>query len=364
MTIRFAVVSDPHIALPQTIEDIPQRFHLTEVSISALELAFEHLERLALDFILFPGDLTQDGELENHHWLRQRLTRLPFPAYVVPGNHDVPHLVPTDKTIGLHDFPSYYQAFGYDNPDQLYYSKEIYPGVQLVALNSNQFNRQGRQLGVLDDEQLSWLEQTLAQCQDKFVLIMVHHNVLEHLPGQSKHELGKRYMLDNASQLRKILKNAGVKLILTGHLHVQDIVQSEGLCEITTGSLVSYPHPYRIIEFCQDSGQGDCLTVKTHRIESTPQYQNLLAYSQKMMSDRSYPFMMKLLTMPPLSLPMDEASQLAPKLQTFWSQIAAGDALFDFPDFPAKVREHFQKFGAVDPQGNPTLIDNQARLYL
>ena len=364
MTIRFAVVSDPHIALPETIEDTSQRFHLVEVSISALELAFEHLEHLDLDFLLMPGDLTQDGEPENHRWLQQRLARLPFPAYIVPGNHDVPSLVATDRNIGLHDFPSYYQAFGYDNPNQLYYTKEIYPGVQLVGLNSNQFNPQGKQLGVLDEEQLLWLEQTLVQFQNKFVLIIVHHNVLEHLPGQAEHELGKRYMLDNAPTLRKILQNAGVKLILTGHLHVQDIVQSEGLCEITTGSLVSYPHPYRIVELDRDASQGDCLRIKTHRIESTPQYQDLLAYSQKMMSDRSYPFMMKLLTIPPVSLPIEQANLLAPKLHTFWSQIAAGDTLFDFPDFPSKVREHFQKFGAINSQGKPALIDNQATLYL
>ena len=45
-----------------------------------------------------------------------------------------------------------------------------------------------------------------------------------------------------------LLENTGCRLILTGHLHIQDIAYHNNIYEITTGSLVSYPHPYRIIE--------------------------------------------------------------------------------------------------------------------
>ena len=223
MNLRFAVVSDLHIAIPKTVNNHPHRFHLVEVSIPVLELVFQHLERLDLDFILLPGDLTQDGEPENHQWLQQRLASLPFPAYVVPGNHDVPTLLPTNRTIGFQEFSHYYRQFGYNHSRELYYLQELCPGVQLIALNSNQFDSQGRQVGCLDERQLVWLEQILPQLRDQFILVMVHHNVIEHLPGQSRHELGRRYMLDNASILLKLLSNAGVKLIFTGHLHVQDI---------------------------------------------------------------------------------------------------------------------------------------------
>ncbi len=56
------------------------------VSIPAFEFALQHLEQLKLDFLLLPGDLTQDGEPANHLWLQKRLESLPFPTYVVPGN--------------------------------------------------------------------------------------------------------------------------------------------------------------------------------------------------------------------------------------------------------------------------------------
>jgi 3',5'-cyclic AMP phosphodiesterase CpdA len=66
------------------------RFHLVgKLEHSALELILEHLKQQNIDFLLLPGDLTQHGERDNHAWLQERLSQLPFPVYVVPGNHDV-----------------------------------------------------------------------------------------------------------------------------------------------------------------------------------------------------------------------------------------------------------------------------------
>lgn len=359
MNFRFAIISDPHIAIPQTIRDSNGRFHLVEISIPAIERVLEDLKPIKLDFLLIPGDLTQDGEPENHQWLQQRLASLPFPTYVIPGNHDVPTLLPTEKTIGFQDFPFYYQQFGYQKPNQFYYTHEILPGVQLIALNSNQFDAQGKQLGYLDEEQLIWLEKLLPEVKDKLVMVMIHHNVIEHLPGQSQHELGKRYMLANAKDLLNLLQAAEVKLIFTGHLHVQDIANQDGMYEITTGSLVSYPHPYRIIEVESNGNKQWNLKIESYRVKEVPGWENLAAFSKQWMSDRSFPFMMKLLTSSPLNLPIEEAEKYAPQLRYFWADIANGDAIFDFVDFPPLARHYFQQFSA-----SPDRIDNRATLVI
>jgi 3',5'-cyclic AMP phosphodiesterase CpdA len=364
VNFRFAIISDPHVAIPQTIRGAANRFHLVEVSIPALELVLKHLERLKLDFLLIPGDLTQDGEPENHQWLQQRLASLSFPAYVIPGNHDVPTLLPTESSIGFNDFPTYYRQFGYQNPQKHYYSCEVCPGVQLIALNSNQFNAQGKQLGCLDDEQLAWVEKLLPQVKNKLILVMIHHNVIEHLPGQSHHELGKRYMLDNAPVLLKMLQEADANLIFSGHLHVQDIAYKEGIYEITTGSLVSYPHPYRIIEVQANNSKNLELKIESHRIKAVSEWENLAETSRNWLGDRSYPFMMKLLTSHPLNLDIEEAEKLVPQLRYFWADIAAGDAMFDFVDFPPLARRYFQAFSAINKDGSPNLIDNHARLRI
>lgn len=363
LEFRFAVASDLHIALPHTIWDNPYRFHLVEVSIPALELIFQHLAQLDLDFLLIPGDLTQHGERENHAWLEQRLAQLPFPVYVVPGNHDVPVLRGDEKTIGWADFSSYYQKFGYDDPKQLYYSCEILPGVRLIGLNSNNFNEKGDQIGRLDDPQLEWLKGVLATATEDVILVMIHHNVVEHLPGQSQHKMGRRYMLENAPQLLEILRPK-VQLVFTGHLHVQDIAYNQGIYDITTGSLVSYPHPYRILHFRVDELGRKWLQVESNRIDCLPEWPDLPNFSREWMGDRSLQFMLRLLTEPPLSLPIETAQELAPSLRYFWADIAAGDGMFDYPNFPAKARRFFQNFSATGSDRTPAMIDNYATLLL
>ena len=52
-------------------------------------------------------------------------------------------------------------------------------------------------MGYLDEEQLTWLDDLLPKLQDDLVLVMLHHNVLEHLPGQAKSAMGQRYMVHN-----------------------------------------------------------------------------------------------------------------------------------------------------------------------
>lgn len=364
LNFRFAVVSDLHIALPETIWDHPTRFHLVEVSIPALEMVLKHLEQLDLDFLLLPGDLTQHGEPNNHTWLQERLSRLPFPVYVVPGNHDVPTLNETEKSIAWADFPYYYRKFGYEYPEKFYYSCQVLPGVRLIGLNSNQFDREGKQVGRLDETQLNWLKQVLATASDEVVLVMVHHNVVEHLPGQSRHSMGRRYMLENAPELLDILRPAGVQLVFTGHLHVQDVAYDRGVYDITTGSLVSFPHPYRIFNFRTVPEGRKYLQINSHRIESLSDWPDLPQLSRQWMADRSLSFMLKLLTEPPLSLSHTTAEELAPSLRYFWADISEGDAIFDYPLFPANARRFFQSFSAIGSNGTPALIDNNTTLLL
>jgi 3',5'-cyclic AMP phosphodiesterase CpdA len=360
---RFGIISDLHIALPETIENNPLRFHLVEVSIPALEKALTHLTSLNLDFLLLPGDLTQDGEIVNHHWLAKRLNTLPFPVYVIPGNHDVPYLNATESAIAFADFPQYYQQHGYQNRQQLYYTQEILPQVQLIALNSNNFNPEGEQRGFVDETQLSWLKDILEKHQHKLILVTIHHNIIEHFPDQTTHPLGQRYMLNNANILLELFKKYQIKFIFTGHLHVQDISRWHNIYEICTGSLVSYPHPYRVVEIAHNDLKTT-INIESFKIESLPGWSNLATTSREWMGDRSIYFMLKLLTLPPLNLSPTEAQKYALQLRYFWSDVAAGDAIIDFPQFPPQINKYFQSFSAVDERGKPALIDNTTTIIL
>ncbi|WP_055073879.1 metallophosphoesterase [Pseudanabaena sp. 'Roaring Creek'] len=350
LKFKFAIASDLHIALPHTIWHHPSRFHLVEYSIPAFEEVLSQIAHLDIDFLLLPGDLTQHGEPENHQWLSERLAQLPYPVYVIAGNHDVPRLETFDQ------FTPHYTNFGFKSgksaPRKLYYECEVLPKVRLIGLNSNQFDAEGQQIGWIDDEQLIWLESILENQDYELNLVTIHHNVLEHMHDQSCNALGQRYMLGNADRLCQILR-AKVQLIFTGHLHVQDIAYSDryDLYDITTGSLVSFPHPYRILSYSSDDS-GDRLEIESFRVKSIPEQPDLLHFSREWMGDRSHPFVLRLLTHAPLHLPIEIAETLTPELRYFWAYIADGDAKFEFPNFPPIAKKYFEAFSDVPPKDN------------
>ena len=358
LNFRFAVVSDLHVALPETVWKHSNQTHLVEVGIPALEVTLDRLKSENLDFLLVPGDLTQHGEPANHAWIADRFAQLPYPVYVIPGNHDIPVLEKNDQSIAPYEFPYFYRMFGYEDPSRPYYSQPILPGVRLIGLNSNTFDEGGKQIGRMDDEQMQWLRETLAKTQEEVVMVMIHHNVLDHIPNQSTQALGQRYMLENAPELLSILRAHKVNLVFTGHLHIQDVAYQDGIYDITTGSLISYPHPYRIFQYQGDRHGRQWLQMESHRIESVPGWDNLAEQTRELMGDRGQAYMLQLLMQEPLSLPQAEAEALVPSLRYFWTAVAEGDALFDFTHFPAAARNYFESFGTITP------IDNRALLPL
>ncbi|MEM8603523.1 MAG: metallophosphoesterase, partial [Cyanobacteria bacterium P01_H01_bin.121] len=320
---------------------------------------------LDLDFLLLPGDLTQHGERENHRWLRDRLATLPFPTYVVPGNHDVTRPEGDDERIGLPEFPHCYPKQGYQGQAQLYYCCQPLPGINLIGLNSNWFDAQGKQQGVVDTEQLEWFAQTLATLKPGFTIVMIHHNLIEHLPNQSQHPLSRRYMLSNAPDLLDILQRSPVQestLIVTGHLHVQDIAHQGSIWEITTGSLVSYPHPYRLCQLKQAENGQYSLAVESPRIHAVPDWPDLQTQSRDWMGQHSERFMLKLLTAPPFNCSEQTAEPFLPHLRYFWAKIADGDPYFEFPQFPEPMQRYFERFNAADVNGGLQTSDNDTTL--
>ncbi len=392
LDLRFGLATDLHIALPDTIPATANRFHRTELSIAAFEEALATFDQLALDFLLISGDLTQDGERDNHAWLSQRLSQLSYPVYVVPGNHDIVTPQGNQETIGAADFRRYYAKFGYADADKsgyadadkfgyadadkssyadanttgcadtdkLYYTLQIAPQVRLIGLNSI-FFEEDRQTyrGQLDEAQLQWLKAVLQASEDELVMVMVHHNVIEHLPGQAESELGQRYMLRNAPDLLELLSHHGVQLIFTGHLHVQDVAQKlyhQPIYDIATGSTVSYPHPFRVMRYRETTaGQGQ-LQIESCHIQAVPGIEDLQTDSREFMSDRSARFIKRLLTDPPLGLSDEAASQYLPDLRYLWADIARGDAQFSFPQFEPAVQRYFERFSCKAAVDNAAVL--------
>lgn len=362
--LRLGIISDPHIALPETIPtDYPPIF-LYGVSIPAFEAAVTDLLDRGIDALLIPGDLTRDGEVVNHQWLQAYLATVPVPCYVIPGNHDVPQLRAGGDRIGWAEFPHYYTHAGYRSRTAHYYVTQLSERVQLIALNSNQFSNSGKQLGELDDPQLRWLQEVLAQPFAGLRLVMVHHNLLEHWPQQGLSPMGERYLLKNRLALQQLLQTAGVSLVLTGHLHVQDIAYADGVFDLTTGSLVSYPHPYRCLTLREDGAGQWQVQVESFRIQSLAAYPNLAEESRAWMLQRGAGFMARFLMLPPFNLPESQAVTLAKPLSTLWPEIAQGDTHVTLPALPPPLDGYFAQFNHCPPPQFPQLQDNNTTFVL
>jgi UDP-2,3-diacylglucosamine pyrophosphatase LpxH len=241
-----------------------------------LDATISEIIPIKADFIIISGDLTKDGERHNHLILADKLKELEQSGkkvFVVPGNHDIANsdavkFVGDNEesiaTVTAKEFANIYQKFGYDealerDEQSLSYIAEPVPGLWLLAIDSCRWREHepGEHSitgGIIYDETLSWIDSILAkaQKQNKKVIAFMHHGIMEHYPNNLK--FYSDYVVENHETVSEKLANANVDLVFTGHFHAQDITQKrfeetgKTIFDIETGSLVTAPCPYRIIE--------------------------------------------------------------------------------------------------------------------
>ncbi|ADD69371.1 metallophosphoesterase [Denitrovibrio acetiphilus DSM 12809] len=303
---RFAVLSDPHIYDPSlgttgtAFETYlsSDRKMLAE-SVEILEAVVNDLTKADLNFVLVPGDLTKDGEYICHEKFISIMSALQdkgVKVYVVPGNHDInnPHAVSFDGNSTSHvpsvtseDFEKLYDDFGYGkakyrDSNSLSYVAELTGNVWLFAIDSCKYDNNDtypETSGAISDETFEWLSEKLAEAERKGKLCigMLHHNVIPHFSAQTT--FFSEYVVDDYDVMGKKLADAGLGIIFTGHFHAQDIIRAEydtsTLYEVETGSTVTAPCPYRIIDL---DIRNAALTIESHTVESIPSVDNFNTY--------------------------------------------------------------------------------------
>lgn len=231
--------------------------------------------------LLITGDLTKDGEQVSHKYVKTKLADLEkkgIQCYVIPGNHDFGeegnHTQfntdgSTSNAAVLSAFAAFYADYGYtgstvDPNNSLSYVAEPVEGLILLAIDSHS--------GSIDDNTLTWLcsQASQARANGKQVIAMMHHPLFPHITGADL--FISTYTVDNYETVRNKLINAGVNVILTGHFHTSDIAKdwnddaSKAIYDINTGSLISYPCDYRMLELSQDK---QTLNVRTYSLTPT-----------------------------------------------------------------------------------------------
>lgn len=155
----------------------------------------------APDAILVTGDLVDAGRPEEYGLLREILSSIDLPLFLMPGNHDA--RAPLRAAFPEHRY------LGSDG--HIHYAVEEFP-LRLLALDSLVDGQGGGRLGAA---QLDWLDRRLAEQPDRPTLVAVHHPPFATGIGHMD-----RIGLTDAAGLAAVIRRHGqVERVLSGHLH-------------------------------------------------------------------------------------------------------------------------------------------------
>lgn len=339
MSTTFAVIADPHITVPNpdsgwTCPDIPNEPTMYGYSVELMEVAIAEINAMPeLDFVLVAGDLTKDSEPYNHNQARELFSRFRKPVFCVSGNHDQPRslrlrppafLDPDVTPVCTPEIPRWYGDFGFKDSRRTAYSCDPTPELHLVGICTP---KAGEDRGWVPPEILAWLDEDLQHQRDRRreTIVMLHHSIIDHVPGESVTPSFSWFQVENAAELKAVLRKHAVGVTLSGHLHIQDVKEEAGLHNVVTASLAGYPHAYRIMTL----GDG-ALEVRSRRLQSIPSCPDLQASSRRSLVAAFINVLADSMTRAPFCYPRQRAERVALKLRDWWPLIADGEEQFAY----------------------------------
>lgn len=215
--------------------------------------------------LIFPGDVSKNGEKESHRGFIKELYKLKEngkKVFVLTAGHDYNEYsfcyknderltvegTTTDELFELYRDFGFADALSVDR-QTLSYSAQIADGVRMLALNCDSSDEVK---GVIDDRLMAWAKQQIdaAKKDGCFIFAICHYPIIPPVPvldfvGDAK--------VKSWRKVASFLADNGVKLVLTGHMHMQSINKyttesSNRLVDICTSALVGSPAKYRKIE--------------------------------------------------------------------------------------------------------------------
>jgi outer membrane protein assembly factor BamB/predicted phosphodiesterase len=215
MSLRFAMVSDTHVGM-------------SPASAERLRPVYAAIARLAPDFVLHCGDITDTGlpgEYERY-WqtvppaLRGRIRH-------VPGNHEV-RWDPTAKGLYREQFGAVPHSFDAG-------------GVHVAGFDPTQALLEPGHCGAAA---LEWLDRDLAAAAGPAVLF-------QHFPVGGEHDY-----VDDQAALLELLSRHNVRVLVAGHVHRETVARLDGPVQVTLQAVLKEP-----VFYWAELGDGPALTV-------------------------------------------------------------------------------------------------------
>lgn len=224
-----------------------------------------------VDFVLIAGDLANNGRTrpEDHYAVAEKFRAFEEKSgkqvYVINGNHDAGENQETNFAL----FKRIYADFGYDQAltmreDDCSYTADLGSKYRLIALDSN--HRTKSTEDGMTKEKLSWVKEQaeLAKKDGRYPILMMHHNLLDHLPIQRV--LSRNFIVKFHFTTAELFADWGIKTVFTGHEHCSDATVytsalGNKIYDFTTTSLTMYPLEYRVMKFSDDEIRYEARSV-------------------------------------------------------------------------------------------------------
>lgn len=265
--MSFAVASDLHYVEP-TLEvehysDDPIFYYANRRAQMEHESGFiidEMLRQCAendnCEFLLIPGDLANDGKvvLQQHIDVAEKLAKFEKETgkqvYVIDGNHDVGYDCETTPEV----FKDVYYEFGYKEAltvveSDCSYTADLGDKYRLIALDSCDPSKSTEDGMSMDKIQWVLDEADKAKADGRYPILMMHHNLLDHLPLQRL--ISRNFIVRFHYTTAELFADHGIKLVFTGHEHCSDAATFTSalgnvIYDFATTSLTMYPLEYRM----------------------------------------------------------------------------------------------------------------------
>lgn len=268
--LSFAVASDIHYSAPEAelekTNDSELYWHAirrcemeNETGLIIDEFLNQCAESDDVEYVLISGDLANRGRSrpEDHLAVAQKLRDFEKKSgkevYVINGNHDASN----DQATTFERFKEIYAEFGYDHAltsrdDDCSYTANLGKKYRLIALDTNHATKSTED--GMTAEKLKWVKEQakLAKKDGRYPIVMMHHNLLDHLPIQRV--LSRNFIVKFHFTTAELFADWGIKTVFTGHEHCSDATVytsalGNRLYDFATTSLAMYPLEYRVIKY-------------------------------------------------------------------------------------------------------------------
>ena len=227
------------------------------------ELLRQCAEDDSVQYLLIPGDLADNGRtvLQEHLDVAAKLTRFEEETgksvFVIPGNHDY-GVGENDFTI--ENFKEVYADFGYNEALSAIegtgsYTADLGDTYRLIALDSCDPSKSTEDGMSADD--IAWvLEQaTAARAEGRYPVLMMHHNLLDHLPAQRI--ISRNFIVKFHYTTATLFADAGIKLVFSGHEHCSDTTSyttpmGNVIYDFANTALSMYPLQYKVFSLTEE----------------------------------------------------------------------------------------------------------------